>query len=123
MPLNTSRMPLSENSRVLCALLVVLLGMGLCAGFAQSQTIALENLEREFTDPLTTLPSFLKRYFLSLNYGTNLQTNQVVARNHSPNPTKYTIAFRPTRSTDFLTGDRSDSRGWYSYRLRRHAIV
>ena len=51
-------MPLSENSRVFCALLAVLLGMGLCAGFAQSQTTsrALENLEREFTDPLTTLP-------------------------------------------------------------------
>jgi hypothetical protein len=31
-------------------------------------------------------------------------------RNHSQSR-KHTIAFRPTRSTDFLTGDRSDSGG------------
>ena len=76
-------MRLTGNSGVLCALLAVLLGIGLSAGFAQSQTTsrALENLEREFTDPLTTLPQvFLKDAFSPINYGTNVQTNQLVAR-------------------------------------------
>ena len=31
--------------------------------------------------------------------------------NHSTNSTEHTVAFRPTRSTNFLTGDRSTPRG------------
>jgi len=58
-------------------------GIGLCPGLAQIQTTdrTLENLKREFTDPLTTLPQlFFKDTFSPVNYGTNVQTNQVVAR-------------------------------------------
>ena len=57
--------------------------VSLCPGFAQIQTTTrtLEKLEQEFTDPLTTLPQvFLKDAFSSINYGTNVQTNQVVGR-------------------------------------------
>ena len=76
-------MPLPRNNRPLCVLLAVLWGIGLCPGFAQIQTTTrrLEDLAREFTDPLTTLPQvFLKDTFSPVNYGTDLQTNQVVAR-------------------------------------------
>jgi hypothetical protein len=105
-PLNTLRMRLTGNSGVLCALLAVLLGIGLSAGFAQSQTTsrALENLEREFTDPLTTLPQvFLKDAFSPINYGTNVQTNQVIARAIIPRIPPYTLLpfvqlIRPTFS-------------------------
>jgi hypothetical protein len=87
-------MPLPGNSGVLCALSVVLLGMGLYTVFAQSQTTnrALEDLEREFTDPLTTLPQvFLKDAFSPINYGTNVQTNQVVARAIIPRIPPHTL--------------------------------
>ena len=82
MPLNYW-LPLPGNGGVLCALLAVLWGMGLSAGFGQIQTTdrTLQNLEREFTDPLTTLPQlFLKDAFSPVNYGTSVQTNQVIAR-------------------------------------------
>ena len=68
--------------------------MGLGTVFAQSQTTnrALENLEREFTDPLTTLPQvFLKDAFSPINYGTNVQTNQVVARAIIPRIPPHTL--------------------------------
>jgi len=75
-PLNTW-MPLPGNGGLLCALLAVLWGMGLSAGFCQIQTTdrTLEKLKREFTDPLTILPQvFLKDVFSPVNYGTNVQT-------------------------------------------------
>src|SRR6516164_7394586 len=56
---------------------------GLCPGLARIQTTdrTLENLKREFTDPLMTLPQlFLKDTFSPVNYGTSVQTNQVIAR-------------------------------------------
>ena len=65
------------------ALFVLLWVIGSSLGFGQVQTTnrTLENLKREFTDPLTTLPQvFLKDAFSPVNYGTNVQTNQVVAR-------------------------------------------
>lgn len=57
--------------------------MGLPTGFSQTQISnpARETLEEEFVDPLTTLPQvFLKDEFSPVNYGTDVQTNQVVAR-------------------------------------------
>jgi len=40
-----------------------------------------EKLEQEFTDPLTTLPQLIVRdSYTPANYGTNLQTNQVIVR-------------------------------------------
>jgi len=57
--------------------------MSLPPAFGQIQTAnpARENLEEQFVDPLTTLPQvFLKDDFSPVNYGTDVQTNQVVAR-------------------------------------------
>ena len=79
----SARPVIRELVGVLCTLWAVLWGIGLCPGLAQIQTTdrTLENLKREFTDPLTTLPQlFFKVTFSPVNYGTNVQTNQVVAR-------------------------------------------
>ena len=81
-PLNTW-MRLPGNGGVLCALLVVLWVIVSSLAFGQGQTTStpLETLEREFTDPMTTLPQvFLKDAFSPVNYGTKVQTNQVVGR-------------------------------------------
>lgn len=76
-------MPVPGNGGLLGALLMILWGIGLFPRSAQTQTTdrTLEDLQREFTDPLTTLPQvFLKDTFSPVNYGTDVQTNQVVAR-------------------------------------------
>jgi hypothetical protein len=56
-------------------------------GLAQAQTTATsllleeERLERDFTDPLTTLPQLIIRdSYTPVNYGTHVQTNQVIIR-------------------------------------------
>ena len=79
----SSLMPLPSSCAPSRALFVVLWVIGSSLAFGQIQTTnrTLENLKREFTDPLTTLPQvFLKDAFSPVNYGTNVQTNQVVAR-------------------------------------------
>ena len=65
------------------ALLAALWGTNLSMAFGQIQSSnpARESLEEQFVDPLTTLPQvFLKDEFSPVNYGTDVQTNQVVAR-------------------------------------------
>jgi hypothetical protein len=58
-----------------------MIGSSLALGQGQITSTPLETLEREFTDPLTTLPQvFLKDAFSPVNYGTEVQTNQVVGR-------------------------------------------
>ena len=72
-----------RKQRISGVLLGTLWGMGLSLAFGQIQTTdpARETLEEQFVDPLTTLPQvFLKDEFSPLNYGTDVQTNQVVAR-------------------------------------------
>src|SRR6516165_5433977 len=79
----SSLMPLPSSCAPSRALFVVLWVIGSSLGFGQIQTTnrTLENLKREFTDPLTTLPQvFLKDAFSPVNFGTNVQTNQVVTR-------------------------------------------
>jgi hypothetical protein len=55
-------------------------------GFAQAQTTATslqleEKLEQDFTDPLTTLPQLvIRNSYTPANYGTHVQTNQVIIR-------------------------------------------
>ena len=85
-------MPLPSSCAPSRALFVVLWVIGSSLAFGQIQTTnrTLENLKREFTDPLTTLPQvFLKDAFSPVNYGTNVQTNQVVAE----------LSFREFRQT------------------------
>ena len=69
-------------------ILVILWNAVSIAGIAEAQTgQALtdlqqeEKLEREFTDPLTTLPQVLFRdSYTPADFGTNLQTNQLIVR-------------------------------------------
>ena len=69
-------------------ILVILLMALTIAGIAEAQTSQTstdlqqeEKLEREFTDPLTTLPQVLLRdSYTPANFGTNLQTNQLIVR-------------------------------------------
>ena len=82
-PLNASGIRFPASGALFCVLLVVQCSIGLGSVFGQTQTTStpLETLEREFTDPLTTLPQvFLKDAFSPVNYGTKVQTNQVVGR-------------------------------------------
>jgi hypothetical protein len=70
--------------RSICSLLLI----GCCAsitGAARAQSTGAltseEQLERDFTDPLTTLPQVLVRdSYTPANYGTGLQTNQLIVR-------------------------------------------
>jgi hypothetical protein len=51
-----------------------------------------EKLAKEFTDPLTTLPQiFLQDAYTPANYGTDAQTNRVVARVIIPRVPKYSL--------------------------------
>jgi hypothetical protein len=71
---------LTSKAGVTWALLGTVWWMGLPTGFSQTQISnpARETLEEEFVDPLTTLPQvFLKDEFSPVNYGTDVQTNQV----------------------------------------------
>ena len=93
-PLNASGMPLSGSSALFCALLMVQWVISSSSAFGQSQTTSrpLETLEEEFTDPLTTLPQiFLKDGYSPTNYGTSVQTNQLIARAIIPRIPPYTL--------------------------------
>jgi hypothetical protein len=77
-PLNADGMPLL-GSVWLVAFWII--GSGWAFGQSQTTVKPLETLEQEFTDPLTTLPQiFLKDAYSPINYGTNSQANQLVAR-------------------------------------------
>ena len=82
------------SGTLISALLVVLSMIGSGSAFGQRQTTSrpLETLEEEFTDPLTTLPQiFLKETYSPTNYGTNVQTNQLIARALIPRIPPYTL--------------------------------
>jgi hypothetical protein len=62
--------------------------------FAQDEAdvTSRESLAREFTDPLTTLPQiFLQDAYTPANYGTNAETNRVVARAIVPRIPRFTL--------------------------------
>lgn len=55
-------------------------------------TTNLERLAKEFTDPLTTLPQiFLQDAYTPGNYGTDAQTNRVIARAIIPRIPRFTL--------------------------------
>jgi hypothetical protein len=117
-PLNASGMPLPGSCALFCALLVVLWVISSSSAFGQSQTTSrpLETLEQEFTDPLTTLPQiFLKDAYSPTNYGTNVQTNQLIARAIIPRIPPYTLLpfaqlVRPTFSLVTVPNPRGGTR-------------
>jgi hypothetical protein len=98
--------------------------IGLClagplAVFAQSQTPHLspsEELAAEFTDPLTTLPQiFVKDAYSPANFGTHLQTNQLILRAIIPRLPRYSLfpfvqLIRPTFSLVTVPSSRGGSR-------------
>jgi hypothetical protein len=66
------------------------------ASFAQNQTAAElaaeEKLVTDFTDPLTTLPQIsIRDAFTPANFGTNVQTNQVIVRPIIPRLPQYSL--------------------------------
>ncbi|HTR62316.1 MAG TPA: hypothetical protein VMH37_11480 [Candidatus Binataceae bacterium] len=73
-----SRIP--AVARMLLLLCVIMLCGG--ASAAAQQTLGSEEkLEQDFTDPLTTLPQLIVRdSYTPANYGSNLQTNQLIVR-------------------------------------------
>src|SRR5271163_3116684 len=59
---------------------------------ASPSLTAEEKLEQDFTDPLTTLPQLLVRDSYSpANYGTHVQTNQVIIRPIIPRIPNFTL--------------------------------
>ena len=101
---------------------MLLVGLSLAgprAAFAQSQMARLspsEELAAEFTDPLTTLPQiFLKDAYSPANFGTHVQTNQVLLRAIIPRLPRYSLfpfvqLIRPTFSLVTVPSSRGGSR-------------
>jgi hypothetical protein len=79
----------------LCALWIVLWMTAPCINCAQAQTPGLateEKLIKDFTDPLTTLPQIsLKDAFTPANFGTHVQTNQVILRPIMPRLARFSL--------------------------------
>ncbi|MBV8360741.1 MAG: hypothetical protein JO189_22820 [Deltaproteobacteria bacterium] len=101
----------------IAALLLTLTG----AAFAQAQTAPAsleqeERLERDFTDPLTTLPQVIVRdSYTPANYGTNVETNQAIIRPLIPRiPPNTLLPFnqliRPTLALVTVPSSRGGSR-------------
>jgi hypothetical protein len=106
-------------SAFLCAAALWL--MLIAAATAQAQTAASpvqteEQLERDFTDPLTTLPQVIIRdSYTPANYGTNIETNQAIIRPLIPRvPPNALLPFnqliRPTFALVTVPSSRGGSR-------------
>jgi hypothetical protein len=112
------KMQLPIEAGAVGALLAALWGMNLSMAFGQIQSSdpARESLEEQFVDPLTTLPQvFLKDEFSPVNYGTDVQANQVVARIIIPRiPPNTLLPFvqlvRPTFSLVTVPGPKGGTR-------------
>jgi hypothetical protein len=109
-----------ESSINVCAFLaavIVVFSIVLAAKSARAQAGAQEEkLEREFTDPLTSLPQIIIRDAYSpATYGTNVETNQVIIRPLIPRLPPYTLLpcdqlVRPTFSLVTVPSSRGGSR-------------
>jgi hypothetical protein len=102
----------------LCGLLIILCLGCLDAGFARAQSAATPNeqLEQEFTDPLTVLPQvFFKDTWSPATYGVHVQTNTAILRAIIPRiPANSLLPFvqliRPTFSLVTVPSSRGGSR-------------
>jgi hypothetical protein len=99
------------------ALVLVLVILGAAGSARAQQTLsAEERLEREFTDPLTTLPQVIIRdSYTPANYGTNIQTNALIVRPIIPRiPANTYLPFvqlvRPTFALVTVPSSRGGSR-------------
>jgi hypothetical protein len=118
-PLNASWKPVRKAPAALCALWIVLWMMGPCTNSAQAQTpdlVAEEKLIKDFTDPLTTLPQIsVKDAFTPANFGTHVQTNQVIVRPIIPRLPRFSLfpfvqLIRPTFSLVTVPSARGGTR-------------
>ncbi len=108
-------------NRRLSTLIAALLLMLTAAGFAEAQPAptplqAQEQLERDFSNPLTTLPQVVVRDgYTPANYGTHVETNQAIIRPLIPRiPPNTLLPFnqliRPTLSLVTVPSSRGGSR-------------
>jgi hypothetical protein len=113
-----SRLRMNHWSSTLSAALFLML---IAAAFAQAQTTTMslqeeEQLERDFTDPLSTLPQVLVRdSYTPANYGTNVETNQAIFRPLIPRIPPNTLLplpqlIRPTFALVTVPSSRGGSR-------------
>ena len=108
------------------------------AGIARAQTAPTSTeseeelkLERDFTDPLSTLPQLLIRdSYTPANYGPctpqacfrNVETNQLLIRPLIPRiPPRTFLPFTQLIRPTFAVGDSSQFQGWNPHRVRRPA--
>ena len=109
---------MQQRSRGLVAALLLTL---MAATLAEAQTAPTilqkeEQLERDFTDPLTTLPQLIIRdSYTPANYGTHVQTNQAIMRPLIPRiPPNSILPFpqliRPTFALVTVPGARGGTR-------------
>jgi len=117
--LNAALIPLSKTRAALCALWIVLWMLAPRESLAQAQTPSLateEKLIAEFTDPLTTLPQIsIKDAFIPANFGTHVQTNQVIVRPIIPRLPRFSLfpliqLVRPTFSLVTVPNPRGGTR-------------
>jgi hypothetical protein len=118
-PLKPPWKPMSKVRAALCALWIVLWIMGPLRHSAQGQTTSLateEKLIADFTDPLTTLPQIsIKDAFTPANFGTHVQTNQVVVRPIIPRLPRFSLfpfvqLIRPTFALVTVPSSRGGTR-------------
>jgi hypothetical protein len=107
----------SISPRVFLSAILMILVMVSSSRSALAQTEAEEDkLEREFTDPLTTLPQILIRDAYSpATYGTNVETNETIIRPIIPRIPPYTLLpceqlVRPTFPLVTVPSSRGGSR-------------
>jgi hypothetical protein len=111
---------LVRNARAaLCAVWIILWVTVPCISSAQVQAPGLateEKLIKDFTDPLTTLPQIsLKDAFTPANFGTHVQTNQVILRPIIPRVPRFSLfpliqLIRPTFSLVTVPSARGGTR-------------
>jgi len=80
------------NSGYILSLLIALCSALCSTSLVFAQLTAEQQLEQDFTDPLTTLPQLIIRDSYSpATYGTKVQTNQVIIRPIIPRVPPHTL--------------------------------
>ena len=84
-------------------------------GGAETESVSLNKAElsASFNDPLTTLPQlFVQDAYTPSNYGTDAQTNRVIARLIVPRVPRFSLlSLRPAHPAELLPGDGADWHG------------
>jgi hypothetical protein len=105
-------------AKLLTRLLMMILALAIAGSVASAQTSlpSEETLERQFTDPLSSLPQLIVRdSYTPANYGTDVQTNQLIVRPIIPRLPPYALLpvvqlVRPTFALVTVPSSRGGSR-------------